>query len=206
MNWETLDCPNRSCRYYGQVFRQGRLVKNGTSHGKKQALCHSCGRRVSLTYGTAYFDLEADPTIFELTVRALAAGNSIHSSARIIQIDKDTVCAWLNRAAHQCRLVMLDHWQNLPVTECQRDELWSFVHTKEHPLAAAKRWSDTYGDAWVGVAFATEGRLVVAFVVGKRTQEHANLLLDRVGYVTDDYIPFFISDQLPAYHTALLQA
>jgi len=27
-------------------------------------------------------------------------------------------------------------------------------------------------------------------VVGQRTQESANLLLDRVAYVTDDHIPF----------------
>jgi transposase-like protein len=93
MNWETLYCPNRSCCYYGRPFGQGLLVKNGTSHGKKQALCRSCGRRVSLTYGTAYFDLEAAPTLFELAVRALAEGNSIHGTARIVQSDKDTVCA-----------------------------------------------------------------------------------------------------------------
>jgi hypothetical protein len=30
------------------------------------------------------------------------------------------------------------------------------------------------------------------------------LLLDRVAYVTDDYIPFFTSDQLPEYPSALL--
>jgi hypothetical protein len=27
-------------------------------------------------------------------------------------------------------LVMLHFWQRLHLTECQRDELWSFVHTK----------------------------------------------------------------------------
>ena len=206
MNWETLYCPNRSCCYYGRPFGQGLLVKNGTSHGKKQALCRSCGRRVSLTYGTAYFDLEAAPTLFELAVRALAEGKSIHGTARIVQSDKDTVCAWLNRAANQCRLVMLCHWHDLSVTECQLDELWSFVHTKEQNLVAAKRWRETDGDTWVWIAFAPEWRLVVAFVVGKRTQESANLLLDRVVYVTDDHIPFFTSDQWSAYYTALLQA
>jgi IS1 family transposase/transposase-like protein len=206
MNWETLYCPNRSCPSYGRPFDQGLLVKNGSSHGKKQALCRSCGRRVSLTYGTAYFDLEADPALFELAVRALAEGNSIHSTARIVQIDKDTVSAWLNRAAHQCRLVMLYHWRNLSITECQLDELWSFVHTKEQNLAAARQWDETYGDAWVWVAFAPGWRLVVAFVVGKRTQEQANLLLDRVVYVTDDRVPFFTSDQWSGYPTALLHA
>jgi IS1 family transposase len=42
-------------------------------------------------------------------------------------------------------------------------------------------------------------------VVGKRTQEHANLLLERVRAVTDAHIPFFTSDQLPAYAHALLE-
>jgi IS1 family transposase len=85
------------------------------------------------------------------------------------------------------------------------DELWSFVHTKEQNLATAKVVCDTYGDAWVWVAFAPVWRLVVAFVVGKRDQASANLLLERVAYVTDTTIPFFTSDQLAEYRTALLQ-
>ena len=197
MKWETLYCPNRSCHHYGRPLGQGVLVKNGSSHGKKQALCRSCGRRVSLTYGTAYFDLEADPARFELAVRALAEGNSIQGTARIVQIDNDTVCAWLNRAAQPCRLVMLSHWRDLSVTECQLDEWWSFVRTQDQNLAAARPWCETDGDAWVWVAFAPEWRLVVALVVGKRTQEHANLLLDRVVSVTDEPLPFFTSDPWP---------
>ena len=179
MDWETLYCPNRYCRYYGVPFRQALLVKNGSSHGHPQAWCRACGRRIALTYGTAYFDLNADPAIFDLTIRALAEGNSLRSTARIVQIDKDTVCSWLSRAAHHCWQVMLYHWHKLHVQECQLDELWSFVHAKEQNLSVAKYWCETYGDAWVWVAFAPLWRLVVAFVVGKRTQENANLLLDR---------------------------
>ena len=37
-------------------------------------------------------------------------------------------------------------------------------------------------------------RVVLAFVVGKRTQENADLLLDRVKDVTDGHIPFFTTD------------
>jgi IS1 family transposase/transposase-like protein len=204
MEWETLYCPNRHCRYYGEPFRRSLLVKNGSSHGQKQALCRACGQSVSIRYGTAYWDLNADPAIFETAVRALAEGNSLRSTARIVQIDKDTACDWLHRAAQQCRLVMLYLWHDLPVTECQLDELWSFVHTKEQNLATAKVVCETYGDAWVWVAFAPVWRLVVAFVVGKRDQANANLLLERVAYVTDATIPFFTSDQLAEYRTALL--
>jgi hypothetical protein len=87
MNWETLYCPNRHCSCYGLPFGQGLLVKDGSSHGQKQALCRACGQRIALTYATAYFGLKTDPELFELAVRALAEGNAIHATARIVQRD-----------------------------------------------------------------------------------------------------------------------
>jgi len=148
--------------------------------------------------------VEHDPALFELALRALAEGHSIRATARIIQVEKDTVCIWLERAAQPCRLVILYVWQQLPLRACQWDELWSVVQTTDEPLAWAKTYHDTYGDAWVWVAFAPEWRLVVAFVVGKRTPAEANLLLERVAPVTTDLIPFFTSDQRPEYRTAWL--
>lgn len=204
MDWETLYCPNEECQCYGLPFREGKLVKNGSKDGQARARCKGCGRSVALSYGTAYYGLESDPAIFETAVRALAEGNSIRATGRIVQIDKDTVCAWLDRAAHQCRAVMLYLWSRLHVTECQLDELWSFVHTKEAHLPYAKLYCESYGDAWVWLAFAPVWRLVLAFVVGKRNQESADLLLERVKAVTDEHIPFFTSDQLPEYKDALL--
>ena len=71
-------------------------MKNGSSHGQRQALCRACGTSVTVRYGTAYWDLNADPVLFETAIRALAEGHSLRSTARIIQIDKDTACDWLN--------------------------------------------------------------------------------------------------------------
>jgi transposase-like protein/IS1 family transposase len=201
MDWETLYCPNRCCRFYGDPLPQSRLVKNGSSHGQPQALCRACGQSVTVRDGTAYWDLNAEPAIFEMAIRALAEGNSRRSTARIGQIDKDTACDWLDRAAQHCRKVLLDRWRDLPVTACQLDELWSFVHTQESHLAMAKRVCETSGDAWIWMAFAPVWRLVLAFVVGKRTQERANLLLHRVAHVTAQRLPLFTSDQLPEYRT-----
>ena len=91
------------------------------------------------------------------------------------------------------------------VAECQLDELWSFVHAKEAYLALAKRMCETDGDAWIWMAFAPVWRLVRAFMVGKRTQANATLLVRRVAHVTAARIPFFASDQLPESRLALLQ-
>src|SRR5262249_40842926 len=196
--------PSRHCRGYGKPFSHGYLVKNGSSRGQPRARCKACGESVVLRYGTAYYGLDADPAIFETAVRALAEGNALRATARIVQVDKDTVCAWLDRVARHCRIVMLYFWHDLSVSECQLDELWSFVHTKEEHLPGAKIYCATYGDAWVWIAFAPLWRLVLAFVIGKRDQAGADLLLARVAHVTDDSIPLFTSDQLPEYRNALL--
>lgn len=204
MDWETLYCPNRRCPCSGQPFHAGRMVKNGTTPGQPQARCRACGWSVVVTEGTAYFGLESEPAVFELAVRALAEGNAWRGTGRIVQVDQATACAWLDRAARHCRQVMLHLWQRLPVTECQLDELWSFVHTKERNLATAQQLCASSGAAWVWVAFVPLWRLVLAFVVGKRDQANANLLVERVAAVTDEQVPFFTSDQLPEYRTALL--
>ena len=106
--------------------------------------------------------------VFETAVRALAEGNALRATARIVQVDKDTVCTWLQRVACHCRTVMLYFWHDLHVSECQLDELWSVVHTKEAHLPGAKLSCDTSGDAWVWIAFAPVWRMALAFVIGKR--------------------------------------
>ena len=35
--------PQQMLRYYGIPFQLGKLVKNGSTHGQRQALCRSCG-------------------------------------------------------------------------------------------------------------------------------------------------------------------
>jgi len=89
---------------------------------------------------------------------------------------------------------MLYLWRDLHVIECQLDELWSFVHTKQHHVPCARLSDETYGDAWVWVACAPGWRLVLAFVIGKRTHKSADVLLDRVLHVTAAHMPYFTSD------------
>lgn len=89
------------------------MVKNGSSHGQPQALCGACGSSVTLNYATAYYGLECEPAIFETALCALAEGNSIRATCRILQIGKDTVCDWLDRAALHCRSVALYFWTGI---------------------------------------------------------------------------------------------
>jgi IS1 family transposase len=137
-------------------------------------------------------------------MRTLAEGNSLRGTGRTVDVDKDTICDWVDRAGRPCRAVTTYLFDTLYITECQGDELWSFVRKKEAHLTVAEKGLALYGEAWVWIAFAPAWRLGAAVVVGKRDQAHANVLLEPLQAVSCGYIPFFTSDQLPPYARALL--
>jgi len=105
---------------------------------------------MTLSYGTAYDGLETDRALCEMAVRALAEGHARRATARIIPVDKETVCAWLDRVARHCRVGMRSLWPHLHVTACQRDEWWSGVPTKEAPLPGATLSGVTSGEPGYG--------------------------------------------------------
>ena len=129
MPWETLDCPPQACQGYGQPCTAGVVVQHGSSCGAPQASCHACGGRVALSSGTADDRLQADRARCAMAVRAWAEGQALRATARIVQVEKETVGAWLARVARHCRLVLLALWHHWHVRACQRAEFWRFVPT-----------------------------------------------------------------------------
>ena len=72
--------------------------------------------------------------IFETAIWALAEGNAIRATARIVQVAKDTVCAWLDRAAQHCRRVVLYLWRDLYVLEGCISTLGRSKRSRHHEL------------------------------------------------------------------------
>jgi type II secretory pathway component PulL len=104
--------------------------------------------------GTAYFGVRAEEPNYTIAMRALAEGNSLRGTGRIVDVDKDTICDWVDRAGRHGRAVTTYLFDTLHITECQVDELWSFVRKKEAHLSVAEKVLALYGDAWVWIAFA----------------------------------------------------
>jgi IS1 family transposase len=96
-------------------------------------------------------------------------------------------------------------FRNLHLSECQLDELWTFIFKKEDQLTSLDKLLGIYGDAWVWIAFSPVCKLVPAWVVGKRTLSNARKLVFRLKSASDGQIPFFTSDELPHYADALLE-
>ncbi len=199
MEFATCYCPNPQCTQYGKRGFNAPLVRRGADRGISRLLCTACKRTFSARQGTAYFGVRVEEPNYTIAMRALAEGNSLRGTSRIVEVEKDTSCDWLDRAGRHCRAVTAWLFDTLHLTECQVDELWGFVRKKEAHLTAAEKVLALYGDAWVWIAFAPEWRLVATFVVGKRDQANANMLLKRLQAVSCGYILFFTSDQLPHY-------
>lgn len=164
------------------------------------ARSRACSRR-----GTALHHAHLSDEAFETISLSLAEGVGVGSTARIQNVDKKTVLRVLTKAAEHAAKVSRAMLSNLVISECQLDEMWSFVGKKEKNLDPVEKLQGELGDAWIWVAFDAVNKVVPAWIVGKRTVAHAVALLHEVKRVTARMPTLFSSDQLDQYPNAILQ-
>jgi IS1 family transposase len=204
MDVSTGYCRNRHCPCYGLTGQSTRLQFAGWHRGARRLTCLECGHWVSTRTGTAYAGIRTPELTFRDGIRQLAEGASIRTVGRNIDCDKDTISHWLPRVGrHGLRLI--DYFfRDLHLTECQLDELWTFVYKKEDHLTAFEKLARRYGDTWIWTAFDPVHKLVPTWRVGKRTLTDARKFVKALKLRLDSHIPFFTSDDLPHYADALL--
>jgi IS1 family transposase len=161
--------------------------------------------RISPRRGTAFHHTHLPEQNFETIAKSLAEGVGVASIARIQNVDKKTVLLVLAKAAEQAKRVSRSLLMNVKVTECQLDEMWSFVGKKEKNLDPVEKLQRSLGDAWIWIAFDAINKIVLAYIIGKRTLPHAVSLLQEVKRITVRMPDLFSSDQLDQYTNALLQ-
>ncbi len=205
MKTDMCYCRNVECQVYGLAGHQARLVLRDWHDGAPRFRCTRCDHLVGARTGTAYAGIRTDEFTYQSGAKHLAEGTSIRATARLLSLDKDTVCHWLPRLGEHCNRVMSYFFRDLHLSECQLDELWTFIYKKEEQLTPLDELLGIYGDAWVWIAFSPVYKLVPAWVVGKRTLANARQLVFRLKSATDGHIPFFTSDELPHYADALLE-
>ena len=206
MDLSTCYCRNRQCRRYGHSGSGARLESAGWHGGARRLTCLDCGHRFSSRAGTAYAGIRTPEDLYRKGIRHLAEGVSIRATARLMECDKDTVCHWLPRVGRHCRGVRQYFFQQLHLSECQLDELWTFVYKKEKQLTMLEKLVGRYGDAWIWTAFDPVDKLVPMWRVGKRTGRDAHKFINALKNTLNEHIPFFTSDDLPHYADALLEA
>jgi len=195
-------CPNQRCRYFGWVDR-GNLRSNGHPNGGRwrQLECVVCQRYFMETTGTIFFGKPTPPETIWCALKALAEGLGIRATARVFDVDPNTVEGWLREAAKHMQAVSLHLLHDLQLTQVQIDELWALLGkcdlNENQEKSKGKRW------VWVGTDPVS--KLWLASVVGDRSQECAQLLIHAILLLlAPGCVPLFLSDQWSAYANALL--
>jgi IS1 family transposase len=130
----------------------------------------------------------------------LVEGNSIRATVRITGIAKKTVSRFAVELGRACEKFMDKAMRNLPCTQIQCDEIWSFTYAKEKNVPDHLRGSGA-GDTWTWVAIDPVTKLIPCFYVGDRTAQSAYKLMhnlqprlaNRVQLTTDGHRAYLIA-------------
>jgi transposase-like protein len=86
-------------------------------------------------------------------------------------------------AGERCESLM-NSMRNVRVQDVQCDEIWGYVYKKEGHKAANEYENDSIGDCWSWTAIERNTKLILAFVVGRRTLENAIELTEKIRRAT----------------------
>src|SRR5215471_4787538 len=201
-------CPHGNCRYRGWLGA-GNLRANGHPNGGpwRQFHCTACKGYFLETHGTLFHGKRASGDLIVHVIACLAEGLGLRGTARVFEVDPNTVLQWLVEAAEQLRAFSQHFLHDLRVRQVQLDELFAL-------LSAVKAGEVSEAEAierlerapqWVWVAMDPESKLLLAIDVGNRTLAMAQRVAHQVAQVlAPDCVPLFLTDGFRAYLTALL--
>src|SRR5437016_13689822 len=201
-------CPNADCAYHGWVG-WGNLRANGHPNGGpwRQLLCVVCRRYFLETLGTLFHGKRVSVELIVRVIACLAEGLGIRGTARVFEVDPNTVLQWLVEAAEQLRAFSQHFLHDVRVRQVQLDELFALLNAvrdgEVSETEAIERLERS--PQWVWVAMDPESKLVLTIDVGERTLAIAQRVVHQVVQVlAPDCAPLFLTDGFREYLTALL--
>ncbi len=123
----------------------------------------------------------------------------MRSVARVADISPDTVAKLLVDSGHACSAFHDRTTRGLKCKHIEADEIWSFCYSKAKNTPDG---SDTAGSIWTWTALDVDSRLIVSWLVGKRTIEHAYVFMDDIASRIDGRASI-TTDGLRAYADAV---
>jgi hypothetical protein len=113
-----------------------------------------------------------------LALQLLLEGNSIRSTERITNLDRNTIMSLLVRAGERCADLMDSKMRNLPCTRLEFDEIWGFVGKKERNIKEGDSFG--VGSVWTFCCIDADTKLVPCFVMGNRDRTTTNAFVQDV--------------------------
>ncbi len=154
------------------------------------------------TSNTIFYGKKAAAETIWQALKALAEGLDIRATARVFDLDPNTVARWLGQAAEHMEAVSAYLIHDLAMTQVQVDELWALLGRQDDNEEGE---GQQRGQRWVWVGIDPVSKLMLGYVVGDRSLDCAQRLIHMIAaLLAPGCVPLFISDGWSAYGTALL--
>ncbi|HSX79448.1 MAG TPA: hypothetical protein VLQ80_12870, partial [Candidatus Saccharimonadia bacterium] len=201
-------CPHTDCDYRGWLGL-GNLRANGHPSGGPWRQCHctSCNGYFLETHGTLFHGKQAAVELIVRVLACLAEGLGIRATARVFEVDANTVLHWLVEAAEQLRAFSAYFLCDLHLEQLQLDEVYAVLRALKggeiSDAEAIKRLERS--PSWVWTIMDPTSKLLVVVEVGHRTVAMAQRVVHQVTKVlAPGCVPLFLTDGLKDYATAIL--
>lgn len=167
-----MNCPN--CNSLPKKHGKDR-------NGNQRFRCLACG----VTYIEPKDKLLGSMILSEekalMCLNLLVEGMSIRSIERITNVHRDTISNLLQIVGKKCLWIQENLVKNVKVADVQADEIWAFVGMKQK-TANENGIGDNeqIGSVYTFTAIESYSKLIVAWHLGKRTEEDTLIFLDKL--------------------------
>jgi hypothetical protein len=201
-------CPHRDCDYRGWLGL-GNLRANGHPSGGPWRQCHctACQGYFLETHGTLFHGKQGAVELIVRVLACLAEGLGIRATARVFEVDANTVLHWLVEAAEQLRAFSAYFLCDLHIEQLQLDEVYAVLRqVKAGEISDAEAITRLERSPyWGWTAMDPTSKLLVVIDVGGRTLAMAQRVVHQVlRLLAPGCVPLFLTDGLKDYGTALL--
>jgi IS1 family transposase len=200
-------CPHTDCDYRGWLGLNN-LRANGHPNGSqwRQFHCLGCHSFFPEHHGTLFHRKQAAVELIVRVLTCLAEGLGIRATARVFEVEANTVLHWLAEAAEQLRAFSAYFLCDVHVEQLQlelyavlRDLNAGWISDDE---AVERLERSPY---WVWTAMDPQSKLLLVVDVGTRTLAMAGRVLHQlVQVLAPDCVPLFLTDGFNEYKTAIL--
>lgn len=119
-NTMTCEACNIDCQRFGKH-----------RNGLRRFRCPNCKKTYTEAHARVLDSMYIPQEKAVLALRLLLEGNSIRSTERITELDRNTIMSLLVKAGDRCNTLLAARIVSIPVKDVEADEIWGFVGKKE---------------------------------------------------------------------------
>lgn len=173
-------------------------------HGNQRFKCTVCGKRFSLPKEKLLGAMILGEEKALMCLNLLVEGNSVRSTERITGVHRDTILSLLETVGEKCLWIQENLVKNVKVKFVQADEIWSYIAMKDKTKNKKQIQDERIGSAYTFTAIESDTKLIVAWHLGRRTEQDAYVFCEKVANAIEGGTRWFqiTTDGFPGYtHT-----